>query len=229
MLPSSGSTLSIGMINVEKGVSSGTTNSSLQQLTFDFSGSSVDQNQPYAISEFYGKTYNGSGYPFYFSTGYTTYIDVCLENIVFTLYTNVTSIDDIDVGNTIFYENSFLSNRYNGNNKWYKITPNYSNYGSILIDSNGVCIGIYRYCVYSFLLTEGAVCPINCNVLNSGTTVYGNSNTIQSCLKLYTDSELLNAFNGEGKCYYDYNLGQYSEQISVDGYGNVTDVGICSP
>ena len=57
MLPSSGSTLSIGMINVEKGVSSGTTNSSLQQLTFDFSGSSVDQNQPYAISEFYGKSY----------------------------------------------------------------------------------------------------------------------------------------------------------------------------
>jgi hypothetical protein len=58
MLPSSGSTLSIGMINVEKGVSSGTTNSSLQQLTFDFSGSSVDQNQPYAISEFYGKSYS---------------------------------------------------------------------------------------------------------------------------------------------------------------------------
>lgn len=48
----------MSQINSEAGFSSTQANSSTQQRTFDYGVAGVDQNQPYAFSEFYSKTFS---------------------------------------------------------------------------------------------------------------------------------------------------------------------------
>jgi hypothetical protein len=140
-LPSSGP-ISIGDINVEKGVSRTTANTSLQQLTSDFAGSGVDQNQPYAISEFYGKSY-GVYYTYVLSNPYDDSASACTDNDPpNTIYTgvNIQSISDVNTGahTPIFYSDQALSSRYSGNSKWYR----FNNSFSIQLNNNGEPIGV---------------------------------------------------------------------------------------
>ena len=58
-LPSSGP-ISMSDINTEAGFASNEANSSLAQRTFDYAFSGVNQDAPYAFSEFYGKTYSSA-------------------------------------------------------------------------------------------------------------------------------------------------------------------------
>jgi hypothetical protein len=140
-LPSSGQ-ISMGDINVEKGVSRTTPNTSLQQLVSDFAAYGVDPNQPYAISEFYGKSY-AQYYTYILSDPYNDSASACTDNdppnIIYT-GVDIQSISDINTGahTPIFYSDQALSSRYSGNSKWYRL----SNSFSVQLNNNGEPIGV---------------------------------------------------------------------------------------
>lgn len=128
-LPSSGQ-ISMGDINVEKGVSRTTANTSLQQLVSDFAAYGVDPNQPYAISEFYGKSYGSSYYSFTLSSGNTIF--ECEEQ---SSGATIYGSNSVFENNVILYSNTLLTTPYNGGNKYYYKYPD--GYASTQISING--------------------------------------------------------------------------------------------
>jgi hypothetical protein len=132
-LPSSGP-ISIGDINVEKGVSRTTANTSLQQLVSDFAAYGVDPNQPYAISEFYGKSYGQQYYQFTLSSGNTNF-ECSIQSSGDTVYGSNSTLEN----NTTLYTNTVLTTPYNGGGKYYyNYALEYTSTSQIIINGSGI-------------------------------------------------------------------------------------------